>query len=58
MEDVAPAFMPTVRKRMNRAILLSGGNEDLNARRIDLSEDMVRVLVYLDRAGVFDVAGK
>ena len=58
MEDIAPAFAPTVRKLMERGILLGGGNEELNARRIDLSEDMVRVLVYLDRAGVFDVAGK
>lgn len=58
MEDVPAAFAPTVRKLMERGILLGDGNEDLNARRIDLSEDMVRVLVYLDRAGVFDVAGK
>ncbi len=54
IEDVPAAFLPTVRKLMERGILLGDGNENLAARIIDLSEDMVRILVYLDRAGVFD----
>lgn len=58
VKDIPAAFLPTVEKLMERGILLGDGNEDINARVIDLSEDMVRVLVYLDRAGVFDVAGK
>ena len=56
--DVPAAFAPVVWELMARGIILGDGNEDLKNRVIDLSEDMARVLVYLDRAGVFDVAGK
>jgi hypothetical protein len=34
-------------------VILGDGNADLENRVIDLSEDMARVLVWLDRAGVF-----
>lgn len=58
IEDVPAAFAPVVWELMARGIILGDGNEDLKNRVIDLSEDMARVLVWLDRAGVFDVAGK
>ena len=56
--DVPAAFAPVVWELMARGIILGDGNEDLKNRVIDLSEDMARMLVWLDRAGVFDVAGK
>ena len=56
--DVPSAFAQVVWELMARGIILGDGNKDLKNRVIDLSEDMARVLVYLDRAGVFDVAGK
>ena len=55
--DVPAAFAPVVWELMARGIILGDGNEDLKNRVIDLSEDMARVLVWLDRAVVFDVAG-
>lgn len=56
--DVPAAFAPVVWELMARGIILGDGNEDLKNRVIDLSEDMARMLVWLNRAGVFDVAGK
>ena len=44
----------TLYKLMNFGIILGDGNPNQNQRVIDVSEDMVRVLVWLDRAGIFD----
>lgn len=56
--DVPAAFAPVVRELMARGVILGDGNEDMDARVIDLSEDMARVLVYLDRAGVLGFPAK
>lgn len=53
IKDIPQMFCPTVRRLEENGILLGDGNADLEARVIDLSEDMVRILVLLDRAGVF-----
>ena len=44
----------TLYRLMEQGLLLGDGNVDQNKRLIDLSEDQVRLLVILDRAGVFD----
>ena len=48
----APHYVPTVEKLMEKGILRGKGGEG-DATVIDLGEDAVRVLVTLDRAGVF-----
>lgn len=49
LENVPDWAKPTVQRLMEQDILLGDENGDLN-----LSGDMVRTLVILDRAGVFD----
>lgn len=44
----------TLLRLMEAGILLGDGNVDQYHRVIDLSEDQVRILVMLDRAGVFE----
>ena len=52
MEEIqkdAPWAVETVQKLVNRGVIKgSGGN-------LDLSEDMLRVLVFQDRAGAYEV---
>ena len=43
----------TLYRLMEQGLLLGDGNVNQNERLIDLSEDQVRLLVILDRAGVF-----
>lgn len=49
LENVPDWAKSTVQKLLDKDILLGDGNGNLN-----LSGDMVRMLVILDRAGVFD----
>ena len=51
--DAPDYARPTLYKLMEEGILLGDGNTNQNKRLIDLSEDQVRILVMLDRAGVF-----
>lgn len=44
----------TLYRLMEQGLLLGDGNVDQNRRLIDLSEDQVRLLVILDRAGIFE----
>lgn len=46
-------YAPTINKLVDKGIL-KGRNPDTDDLEIDLSEDAVRVLVVLDRAGMFD----
>ena len=48
----APYYLPTVEKLMGKGILQGKGGEG-DDTIIDLGEDAVRVLVMLDRKGVF-----
>lgn len=51
----APEYaQPTLYKLMERGIILGDGNPILDERMLDISTDMARMLVWLDRAGVFD----
>ena len=50
----APYYLPTVEKLMAKNILRGKGGEG-DATVIDLGEDAIRVLVTLDRAGVYGV---
>ena len=52
--DVPEYARGTLYRLMEQGLLLGDGNVDQNRRLIDLSEDQVRLLVILDRAGVFD----
>lgn len=47
---------PTVRKLIDRGILQGSGEKDANGdpADMDLTRDMARILVMLDRAGIFD----
>lgn len=53
VKDLDPLCRPTVEKLLDRSWLLSRGGTGED-RVIDLSEDALRVLVVLDRAGLFD----
>ena len=48
----APYYVPTVEKLMEKGILRGKGGEG-DGTILDLGEDAVRVLVTLDRAGVY-----
>lgn len=51
----APEYaQPTLYKLMEAGIILGDGNTNLDERMLDISTDMARMLVWLDRAGVFD----
>lgn len=51
-ENAAKYYLPTIQKLVEKGIILGkGGSGD--GLIIDLSEDSVRLLVYLDRANVF-----
>ena len=51
----APEYaQPTLYKLMEAGIILGDGNPILDERIIDIDTDMARMLVWLDRAGVFD----
>lgn len=58
INDVPSVFSDTVRRLMEKGILLGDGNEDKDKCVIDLSEDMVRILVFMERAGAFDTSDK
>lgn len=45
---------PALLQLMNDGTLAGDGNADLQNRNIDLTEDMIRLLVILDRAKVFE----
>lgn len=45
----------TLYKLMELGILLGDGNTNLKKRLIDVSEDMARILVWNDRAGLYDI---
>lgn len=47
-------YLPTVEKLVEKGILLGKGGRG-DDRILDLSEDAIRVLVVLDRAGIFDL---
>ena len=47
-------YLPTVEKLVEKGILLGKGGKGED-RVLDLSEDAIRVLVLLDRAGLFDL---
>lgn len=51
--DAPDYARPTLYKLMEEGLLLGDGNVNQDKRLIDLSEDQVRILVILDRAGVF-----
>ena len=48
----APYYLPTIEKLMKKDILRGKGGEG-DETILDLGEDAVRLLVILDRAGVF-----
>ena len=51
----APEYaQPTIYKLMERGVILGDGNPILDERTIDITDDMARILVWLDRDGVFD----
>ena len=52
-KDFGAAYLPTVEKLIEKGLLKGKGGEG-DERIIDLSEDAVRLLVILDRAGNFD----
>ena len=54
VKDLDPLYRPTAEKLLDRSWLLSRGGTGEN-RVIDLSEDALRVLVVLDRAGLLDL---
>lgn len=51
LEDVPPAFRPTIRKLMDAGIIRGDGGDPTV---IDLSHDQVRTLVFGYRGGAFD----
>ncbi|MGI5971190.1 MAG: N-acetylmuramoyl-L-alanine amidase family protein [Oscillospiraceae bacterium] len=55
LRDVPEAFRPVIEKLMNAQIIKGDGSDKQgNNDVIDLSHDMVRLLVIMSRAGVFD----
>ena len=48
----APDYLPTIEKLIGKGVLLGKGGQG-DDRILDLSEDAVRILVFLDRAGLF-----
>lgn len=53
VRDAPDYARPTLYKLMSKDIILGDGNADQDKRVIDISEDMTRILVWLDRAGNF-----
>lgn len=54
LDDVPSWARKTIEKLMRDGIILGDGDSDLYTRVIDLSHDQVRILVWLDRKGLFD----